>query len=266
MHWSVRGLFALSLVSSLIAVHYATRKYRHLGRCSRAAQVQGWIGYKTVKGKIRPASSLCDIESTDTRNRREKIPSVASVLTMSAPKMLLSFSLHSFLMGLAFYFGWVWTQNLDEDASVKGSRAVFVTYMVGLVSCYYVYSLSNLVMADQNYVSWGSLIENEDGVRTRRRSPKRDEEHAASGKDTNVHYVSTGQRIASMAMDQSVSPDPLRESSQEQSHPNDAAQSTSITRELTQVFQEAAGLRKEFMKVDERLAQLLEALGRDCGE
>lgn len=76
------------------------------------------------------------------------MPSAAAVLNMSAPNMLLSFSLNAFLIGLGVYLGYVWTRNLDELAGAKGSRDVFITYVVGLVVCYCIYALSRAVVVD----------------------------------------------------------------------------------------------------------------------
>jgi hypothetical protein len=54
---------------------------------------------------------------------------------------------------LGVYFGYVWTRNLDEAAGAIGSRAVFITYIVGLLVCYCVYALSRAVVADHSYVN-----------------------------------------------------------------------------------------------------------------
>lgn len=64
--------------------------------------------------------------------------------------MLLSASLNAFLIGLGIYLGYVWTRNLDEAAGQKASRAVFITYVVGLGACYGIYAPSGAVVADEN--------------------------------------------------------------------------------------------------------------------
>lgn len=81
------------------------------------------------------------------------MPSPAAVLTISAPNMLLSASLNSFLLGLGIYLAYVWTRNLDTAAGAIGSRAVFLTYIVSLTVCYGIYELSGLVVAGQDYTS-----------------------------------------------------------------------------------------------------------------
>ena len=74
--------------------------------------------------------------------RKSMFPAAASVLTISAPSMLLSASLNSFLIGLGVYLGFVWTRNLDSDATSDGSRDVFIVYITCLAVFYGVYSLS----------------------------------------------------------------------------------------------------------------------------
>jgi hypothetical protein len=135
-HSTARAFFIFSLVSLIIAVYYTTRQYRSLTRCLRAEQVKAWIMNKD------PSTGV----SLDT-------PSVASVITVSTPNMLLSSSLDSFLVGLGVYLGFIWTQNPDRTAGVNSSRAVFITYIVGLTVCYGVYALSSTVVANQIYMS-----------------------------------------------------------------------------------------------------------------
>jgi hypothetical protein len=81
------------------------------------------------------------------------MPSPAAVLTISAPNILLSASLNSFLLGLGIYLAYVWTRNLDTAAGTIGSRAVFITYVASLIVCYGIYELSGLVVAGQDYTT-----------------------------------------------------------------------------------------------------------------
>ena len=67
------------------------------------------------------------------------------MLVISAPQVLLSGSLVSLLVGLGIYFGFIWTKQLDKETSPNGSRDVFITYVVGVGVCLFVYSLSRLL-------------------------------------------------------------------------------------------------------------------------
>ena len=75
-------------------------------------------------------------------------PSASSVITVSAPQMLLSTSLCSLLIGFGVYFGFLWTRSLDQTAGLDDSRNVFITYITGLIVSGLVYSISQLFQDD----------------------------------------------------------------------------------------------------------------------
>lgn len=72
-------------------------------------------------------------------------PAVASVITLSAPQMLLTTSLVALIIALGIYLGFTWTRGLDTDAGLHDSRNVFIMYAVGLTVCILVYSISGLI-------------------------------------------------------------------------------------------------------------------------
>ncbi len=76
-------------------------------------------------------------------------PSVASVVTISAPQMLLSASLAMLLVALAIYFGFLWARNLDQTAGPNDSRNIFIMYIIGLTVSGIVYSISQLFQDDE---------------------------------------------------------------------------------------------------------------------
>ena len=71
-------------------------------------------------------------------------PSISSVITISAPRILQSTSLLSLLLELGMYFGFVWTRRLDVDAGIDGSRNVLIFYLTALTVCFRIYSVSRL--------------------------------------------------------------------------------------------------------------------------
>ncbi|PMD26210.1 hypothetical protein NA56DRAFT_698375 [Hyaloscypha hepaticicola] len=85
-------------------------------------------------------------------------PSVASVLTISAPQMMLTASLGMLLIGLAIYFGFLWTRNLDTNAGFHDIRNVFITYTAGLAIAVVVYNLS-LFFQDDDQRSERQIVE-----------------------------------------------------------------------------------------------------------
>jgi hypothetical protein len=178
--------------------------------------------------------------------------------------MLLNSSLNSFLVGLGIYLGLVWTRNLDEAGGMQGSRAVFITYIIGLVVCYWVYALSSTVVADQSYISETDLLGEKDALQSMTRIRNKDEDRAScTGKASTTQHISSHNTTPNMVAKLGASTDAQGETFQERAHRNNANKRMSISEELAQVFQEAARLRKESAKIDERLAQLLENLGRN---
>jgi hypothetical protein len=196
-----------------MAVYYATRQYRILGRCLRAGQVKNWI-----KG----------------RERASDLPSAASVLTVSAPNMLLSSSLNSFLVGLGVYLGFTWTRSLDEVTGTRGSRAVFIFYVVGLAVCYGVYAASSTVVADQE--DWNLW-------------------------EVFRKMVEDGIGDYGIPMQESANADPERSAALQRLPGSARRQDGPDRQELLQVLREAAKLRKASTELDERLARILERLG-----
>lgn len=139
-HWTARGLFTFSLVSSIIAVYYAGSQHRTIGRCLSASQIKAWIvsdeGFDGTGFFYRDTQKYM----SDVRK-----PAASSILSISAPVLLLSASLNSFLAGFGVYLGFVWTKSLDEEATAGDSRNVFLVYVIGLGVCYGIYALSFLI-------------------------------------------------------------------------------------------------------------------------
>ena len=89
--------------------------------------------------------------------RRCFTPSVASVITLSAPQMVLTASLVAFVIALGIYLGFTWTRELDAEAGIYDSRNVFIMYTVGLGVCISVYSISSLIQ-DQDVRSEHNIL------------------------------------------------------------------------------------------------------------
>jgi hypothetical protein len=156
------------------------------------------------------------------------MPSPAAVLTVSAPNMLLSASLNSFLLGLGTYLAYVWTRHLDTTASTNDSRAIFITYVVSLTVCYGIYELSGLVLVRRSYST-------EKPVNALRRS-RRDEKSS--------NFQPTSARVRGSTDGAGMS------------------REHTVKDELIQELHIAAQLRRESAASDERIAELLERLGQ----
>ena len=121
----------------MIAVYYASRQHRVMGRCLNSSQIKAWI--ENDEGAL-PWPASRELHSTQRRK-----PAASSILTISGPIMMLSASLNSFLAGFGVYLGIMWTKGLDEDADPGDSHNVFLVYVIGLGVCYCIYALSGSI-------------------------------------------------------------------------------------------------------------------------
>ena len=140
-----RGIWVFSLTSGIMTVYYASAQQRTMGRLLYPKQVRSWIrgAADSVAQEVLLRHEWATIQYF--------LPSAASVVNISAPTILLSASLNSFLIGLGVYLGFVWQRNLDVNAGTNDSRDVFITYTVSLGVSYATYNLSSLVQEDQAY-------------------------------------------------------------------------------------------------------------------
>ncbi|KAF2846728.1 hypothetical protein T440DRAFT_405063 [Plenodomus tracheiphilus IPT5] len=255
-HWVARAAFTLSLVSATMSVYYATRQYRSLGRCLHPEEVRDWI-----KGKHRKENSASSSESS---KYQDMLPSPASVLTVSAPNMLLSASLHSFLIGLGIYFGYTWTRNLDADAGVHGSRAVFITYLIGLIVCYGIFGLSSLVVAGQSYQSEKSLLHDLQQFMNAARAIRRDDEEGSRrGRDAKRTLLRDITPTPSRGQDVDEAAGlvvPSRRESRPKVQQGSGALDEKDREELVHALRDLVELRKQVADVDERLMRVLTKL------
>ncbi|CAI6332924.1 unnamed protein product [Periconia digitata] len=158
-HCSARAFLLFSVVSSLMAVYYATTQQRIVGRLLRPKKIRGWIrGSLSQPGQDlwdfdlhkRPCdpeeyrSTPPELELIDVRSRCFT-PSVASVVALSAPQFLLTSSLVSLLLAIGIYSGFIWTRNLDTATGSSGSRNIFIVYIISMVVCIVLYSTCRLI-------------------------------------------------------------------------------------------------------------------------
>ncbi|RWA04516.1 hypothetical protein EKO27_g10588 [Xylaria grammica] len=225
-HWTARGFFVLSLVSATMAVYSASTQYRMFCRCVTAEDIKLVINsYKPFKPPEFPFNAKM-LTFLEIGNR----PSVASVITISAPFFLLVVALHFFLVGFGIWLGFVWTRQLDQSAAQGDSLAVFITYAVGLGTCYSIYTLSyDSVNTDETLQKW--IL----GLMHRHVEKKREE-------------LARKQREASAPHVPVITPTP---------------QSDSPHKEISSALRQTAQLRKALADSEEHLACLYERLTQD---
>ncbi|KAH8768849.1 hypothetical protein F5883DRAFT_63347 [Diaporthe sp. PMI_573] len=234
-HWTARGFFTFSLVSSIISVYYASQQHRVLSRFLSSEEIRAWMRRKSEQEENKRWMPTKRASKSDPDI--DILPSITSVLTYSAPNALLSASVCAFLVGLGIYLGFVWTNDLDQSASPSDSRAVFVTYIVSVSVCYSLYSLSDTVAIGQN--------DNSDVIFLQ--DLKKDQEPRDTLIPTHIPRSQTleswvGPSTSASALERG---EPVLPDNSPDSDPR-------------QVFREAAKIRRDLAALDDRIAQLLE--------
>ncbi|KAF3928140.1 hypothetical protein AA313_de0204550 [Arthrobotrys entomopaga] len=179
-HWTARGCFVYSLVSSLMSVYFASTQSRNVGRLFTGPQIRswirgGWIPVDLYHLKVRTAVDPDDIDIdaifpdlakaikpvtkshtahlvTNKWPRRDKdtnwaliTPAATSVLALSAPFMLLSTSLYTFLAGIGIYLGFLYTKRLDTDSGAYDDRNILIVYLIAIGICSGAYLIATRV-------------------------------------------------------------------------------------------------------------------------
>ncbi|KAF3212399.1 hypothetical protein TWF106_009770 [Orbilia oligospora] len=88
------------------------------------------------------------------------MPALTSLISLSAPSMLLSMSLFTFLTGIGIYLGFLYTKNVDSSSMVDDNRNVFVVYIIALGVCGFVYYVASSVSAEVRDSDSGFTIGN----------------------------------------------------------------------------------------------------------
>ncbi|MCJ1470696.1 hypothetical protein MMC07_009343, partial [Pseudocyphellaria aurata] len=140
-HWVAQGFWIFSLISGIVAVYYASAQHRTMGRLLLPDQVRGWIrGTKFVERGAVTSTGI----PTPAECFQSCLPHPTSVLVMSAPQLLLTCSLGSFVIGLGVYLGFVWQRKLDASAGFNDSKNIFITYIISTAVCVIFYIPSTL--------------------------------------------------------------------------------------------------------------------------
>lgn len=115
--------FVLSLIFAILAVFYASCLQRRFNRLLTGEDIRRWI-----RGSSRKPGAKRWVWSVDEEIKaRCFIPSVSSVITASAPQLLLSISLTMLVIALGVYLG-----NFGT-AEPNNTKFVFALYIIGLV-------------------------------------------------------------------------------------------------------------------------------------
>ena len=315
-HWIARALWILSITSSLGAVYYANTLQNALGRLLNGRQVRAWLlgGFDAEwqpESQQRDANkslsrSLLDLWQTVPHNNHvywdahdllirllnfgspftrpglpAYVPGVASVVTVSAPELLLSASVIALLTGLGVYLTFIWQLGLDEDAGSKNSMSVFIFFIVSTTISFAIYSLSRAMqevvieapteLLDRLKTDFEERLESLKARQRqqyervhRQQSDTRHEEKRKTQVSKALSRGSTKSVIASSTQSSSSSMElHRRPSTGPQSNEPDLEQKSAAGSDcIFEALQAAATLRRELASKDEFIAQLLEQLLR----
>src|SRR5689334_4644273 len=101
-HWTARALCIFSLTSSLLAVYFAGDQVWTINRLSKPDSIRDWIRGGRGSGDERMER---DVEGLNSKQLLKLavaniLPAPSSVLTISAPRLLLSAALKALLVGI----------------------------------------------------------------------------------------------------------------------------------------------------------------------
>lgn len=213
-----------------MAVYYTSTLHRTLGRLLLPGQVRDWVRGDNHEILDVTGTIFDDLTSLE---RKLFLPCLNSVLTMSAPQLLLSASLYSFLIGLGVYVYFIWQRHLNPDSGFNDSRNIFITYLVSILTCRIIYAVSSLAQdVHQDVTPWLTVQANLNNF------------HAKAMEEKNRNQSLTQQN-------------PIEDEQSRQfslAHPSQT---------LVKALQESARLRRESAKVEELIARCYEKLLND---
>lgn len=269
-----------------MTVYYTSTQQRIMGRLSEPYQIRAWIrgrsGFTAPEFYIRGRLSAEDVQNAPALNEevieRMFLPRVAAVITFSAPELLLSASLNSFLLGLGVYLGFVWRRGLDTNAGTNDSRDIFITYIVSVSICYAIYGLSSAAQSDRDDLSHQEIFrKNIQDFSERRSDLGRHRDIAGSSEHNSGHLSNQGAQggdIETSAREIPISRPAVNRDSEVRTTEKISAgnrerevqsQGPATTENnipnhqvLVHALQESARLRREAAIVDERIARLYE--------
>lgn len=67
----------------------------------------------------------------------QRSASLWTAFLLQLPFAYLNMSVGSFILGLAFYLGFFWTRDLDQETGKNDSRNIFIVLLVVVVACLY---------------------------------------------------------------------------------------------------------------------------------
>ena len=123
------------MVTALLAVYFSNDQAWAISHLSSEKRLRAWI--MDVDPTDNYEEALLQRPKHQSEDSRSVIlntitPAPSSVITISAPSLLLSSSLLLLLSGMGVFLAFIWTRGIDQDAGTSSSRDVFIVYIVTL--------------------------------------------------------------------------------------------------------------------------------------
>ena len=129
-------------------MYYACVLQRTVSKLYDAKRVRNWL-------RLAPPKNSVDTDELQA--------SLAAVLVLAAPFIMLKVSVFSFLIGLAVYQGFVWTRNLDISAASGDSRNVFIALIAANGLCILFFFITFFTKTIENVLRSGKMVSDDLG-------------------------------------------------------------------------------------------------------
>ena len=119
LHYTVRGFFTLSLMTSFLGVFFAVLQQRSFGLVGDASAIRNWLSngviYHNYAGRVTKQSSL------------------VSYWFLQFPFEIVSVGITFFLIGFGLYLGFTLGEGQNMGFEYIGNQRVMIVYVIGTV-------------------------------------------------------------------------------------------------------------------------------------
>ncbi|CAI6040374.1 unnamed protein product [Clonostachys chloroleuca] len=140
VNWIVLALWSLSLAMGLISVLCAFNLHTTMSRHLTCEGLETWL--------IGEPLQIPQKDSDGRSKQPDDVfysPDCSAVVFISAPKVLIHYSLTAYLVGFGAYLGFVWdAQSNGDNMGMVNVENIFIFFIVGISIFYPLYWLSSL--------------------------------------------------------------------------------------------------------------------------
>jgi len=152
--------------------------------------------------KVEAKETICESKLDE---KYFHIPDIFAVLLISAPRIMLHYSLLAYTVGLGIYLGVVWKEELVTEAVMGDNESIFMSFVASVAVCYpiyWVYFVANLCKNDVYQGDWERVwVAEEVGITEERR------DQVIRGRELSASRKSTAGRVAKECATQQRDPE-----------------------------------------------------------